>query len=521
MSDGASRFTGGIDRRRFIGTSSAAGASLAGGPVRRAGADENGIRNILFLFVDQQRQGSLGCYGDPVVETPNIDRLARTGIRFENAFTPTPLCSPARMALQTGLWPHNTRVMFNTGRGGKSGGVDDPDPPVPFLGDHLSRRNWNLANVGKWHVGSERNKPSAHGYEGVYYTDYGLPSGLYSPPHEHYFDYLKGLGLDGFRLLTEKRDPTGRKLYAGRQAGPPEASIPHYLAGMTADYIEKYSRDDRPFYVSCNFWGPHEPYCIPEPYFSMYRDADVEIWPSFDCDLSDKPDAIRRYGDYWRTGWFTEAALRDLIREYYGYITLIDEQIGRILDALERSGELERTLIVYSADHGSTAGAYRMWAKGFGMYDCMTRIPLVVSHPSIRPGVSEAFVTLLDLMPTFLDLAGGRRPERGDGRSLMPVLDGSAAAVRDDHIVTETFGHVVPFWQRMVRTPGTKFIFNPTDVDEFYDIGADPHETRNLIGTVDRRTLARHGEILLEWMKETGDDMLFWTESLLYDLVRG
>jgi len=517
-----------MNRRKFLASSAAGagGALLAPGDgSARSGRSPVGtgeIRNVLFLFVDQQRRDCLGCYGNDIVRTPNIDRLARTGIRFDNAFTPTPLCSPARASLQTGLWAHNSKVMFNTGRGGKSGGVDDPEPPVPFFSDLIAaEKDWNLAHVGKWHIGSARNTPSAHGYGGVYYPGYGLPSPIYGPPHEHYYEYLRQFGLDGFNLLSEKLDPAGRKLYSGLQEGPPEASIPHYLAGMTVDYLDEFAGKDSPFFISCNFWGPHEPYCIPNPYFDMYRGADVDVWPDFDCDLSDKPDAIRRYGDYWRTGWFTGDALRELIREYYGYITLIDEQIGRILSALEASGELDRTLIVYSADHGSTAGSYRMWAKGFGMYDCMTRIPLIVSHPSIEPGVSDAFVTLLDLAPTFLDIAGARKPGKLDGLSLAPILDGGADSVRDGYIVTETFGHVVPFWQRMVRTPTTKFIFNPTDVDEFYDLEADPHETKNLIRTVDRRTLKLHAGMLIDWMEDTGDDLLFWTESLLYDIVRG
>ena len=191
-----------MDRREFIKRADLVGAGvlLNGKPILAKTEKERGknskpgeIKNILFLFVDQHRQDCIRCYGNSVVQTPNIDGLARDGIRFNNAFTPTPLCSPARTSLQTGLWAHNTRVMFNTGRGGLTGGVNDPDPKIGFFSDSLKEKEWQLAHIGKWHIGSEINQPSAHNYEGVYYPGYGLPTPIYGPPHKHYLEYLKKL----------------------------------------------------------------------------------------------------------------------------------------------------------------------------------------------------------------------------------------------------------------------------------------------------------------------------------------
>jgi len=275
-----------------------AGAALAGNrafTASRADAQERkppNIRNILVLFVDQQRQDCLGCYGNPVVRTPSIDRLARTGIRFTNAYTPSPVCTPARTSVQTGLWAHNHKLIFNTARMSYHGGINDPGTDVRFFSQVLRERGWQCAHIGKWHIGTEQNKPAARGYDNLpYYPNYGYPS-----RHPHYVDYLKKQGVDGFRLISEVRDPTGFRQYSGLQEGPQSASIPAYLASQTVDVIKRYAGGDKPFLISCNFWGPHAPYNITKKHYEMYRDAPIEAWPNFDCDLSDKPGVIKRYG---------------------------------------------------------------------------------------------------------------------------------------------------------------------------------------------------------------------------------
>jgi arylsulfatase A-like enzyme len=506
-----------MNRREFIKTTEIAGAGALldvkkgrSEPANKRGNSPE-IKNILLLFVDQHRQDCCGCYGNEIVRTPNIDRLAQNGVMFSNAYTPAPVCTPARASLQTGLWPHNHKLTFNTHRTHLMGGVDDPDPSIGFFSDTLKEKGWQLAHIGKWHIGTDQNKPSDHGYDDLpYYPGYGYPS-----RHPHYVEYLKKHGVNGFNLLSEKKDPTGLRPYSGLQEGPQSASIPAYLANQTIDVINRFIGSDNPFFVSCNFWGPHAPYNITKKHLEMYRGADIRAWPNFNCDLSDKPGVITRYGEYWKTGWFDEDSLAELIGEYYGYISLIDEEIGRILKALEDSGELDQTLIIYSADHGSSVGSYRFWDKGFGMYDVITRIPMVFSHPSITPAESDAFVTLLDFAPTLLEIAGCNVPDVVDGASLMPVLQGSKKSIREDYIVTEHHGHQLPFWQRMVRTPGFKYIYNPTSRDEFYDLESDPHETKNIINNADRERLSWAKEILIQWMKGNKDPLLFWAKTML------
>jgi arylsulfatase A-like enzyme len=508
-----------MNRRTFIRQADTlgAGALLGARAVGNASAaeqvssDSPEIRNIVLFFVDQQRQDCIGCYGNDIVQTPVIDRLAASGVRFTNCYTPAPVCTPARMCLQTGLWAHTHNMMFNTGASRVHGGVDNPDPSHIMFNHVLRDRGWNLAHVGKWHIGREKDRPADHGYEDLpYYPGYGYPAN-----NKHYLQYLSELGLDGFNLTERRQDPTGFRDYGAIQEGPQSASIPSYLANQTVDVVRRFAAEDQPFFISCNFWGPHAPYNIPRKHYEMYRGAPIEAWPNWDCDLSDKPGVIRRYGEYWKSGWFNRKDLAEMIGEYYGYITLIDEEIGRVVSTLEEAGELDRTLIVFTADHGSSVGSYRMWDKGFGMYDCITRIPLVVSHPSLAPGVSDAYTTLMDLAPTFLETAGCQVPGTMQGRSLAPVLSGEQDAVREDYIITEHHGHQKPFWQRMVRSDHWKYIYNPTDEDEWYDLDADPWETENVIGRVSPRDLADARNRLIAWMEETRDPLLRWARPML------
>ena len=521
-----------MNRRGFLKSSEliGAGALLTGKQAMaktaenpRANRNSAEIKNILFLFVDQHRQDCVGCYGNPVVQTPNIDRLAKNGIRFNNAYTPSPVCSPARMSVQSGLWSHKHRLIFNTGASQQHGGMDDPDPGIQFFSELLKEKGWQNAHVGKWHIGREKNKPAAHGYEDLpYYPNYGIPSYIYQYKrgqriHEHYLEYLKKQGVDGFKLLKQTREDG--TLFSALQEGPQSASIPAYLSTQTIDVINRFTQNTTPFFISCNFWGPHAPYCITEKHYNMYKNANIEPWPNFDCDLSDKPQVLKRYGDYLGTDWFNRQNISELIGDYYGYISLIDEEIGRILKTLEDAGELEQTLIIYSADHGSSVGSYRMWDKGYGMYDAITRIPMIISHPSITPAVSDAYVTLLDLAPTFLDAAGCEIPNEMDGASLMPILQGMKKNVREDYIVTEHHGHHCPFWQRMVRTNSGKYIFNYTATLEFYDLESDPFETKNIIDTVDKRTLKRYEDMLIQCMADSKDPLQNWVTCSLIDDV--
>jgi arylsulfatase A-like enzyme len=465
------------------------------------------IRNVVLILADQHRSDCIGCYGNPVVWTPHIDALAARGVRFTQAYTVAAICTPARASIQTGLAPRNHGLIFNWEFWKCRGGEWNLSPRTRCFAQDLAEAGLALGHFGKWHIG-DRNRPADYGYEGPYYPGYGYPD-----KHEHYLAWLRRFGLDGFLLKDEKFDPTGQRLYYATQVGPTEASIPYYLAEQTVEHIRRSSAAGRPFFASCNFWGPHAPYRIPDPHLHMYDPSTIRPWANFHADLSQKPYMMQRQAQVFRTEWFDDAALADFIAKEYGYITLIDEQVGRIVAALRECGELARTLIVYTADHGSALGSYRMWDKGFGMYDCLWRIPMIAAHPALRPGTSDAMVSLLDLAPTFCDAVGATVRDELDGDSLLPMLRGHAdrptrrerSAIQADHVIAEAYGHQIPFWQRMVRTRDAKYIYNPTDRDEFYDLANDPDEMYNIIDSVDRETLRSMRETLWRHILATND----------------
>ena len=284
------------------------------------------IRNILLLVGDQHRPDCLGSYGNRIVQTPNLDRLAASGVRFTHAFTPAAICTPARACIQTGLEPRNHELIFNWEFQRCRGGLRDLPPERRIFSQDLTEAGYGCAHVGKWHIG-DVNKPADYGYQGVYYPGYGYPD-----VHPHYLQYLRDLGLSGFNLSRHVSSPSNGQLYYALQEGPQEASIPSYLAHQTIDFINQFAGDDKPFFVSCNFWGPHAPFRITNPHLDMYDPRQIEPWPNFHASLDDKPGIIKRQGESFGTQHFDDDVLRDMIARHYGYVTLIDDEIGRILE---------------------------------------------------------------------------------------------------------------------------------------------------------------------------------------------
>ncbi|MHC4444308.1 MAG: sulfatase-like hydrolase/transferase [Planctomycetota bacterium] len=462
--------------------------------------------NILLIQADQQRRDMLGVYGNPVVRTPAIDRLASEGMVFDYAFTPTPICGPARASLITGLWPRNHGILVNL----ESGSVAGRD----FIGEHatlaelLAAGDYRSVLCGKWHVGSNL-PPEKCGFEGVFYPGYGYPKN-----HPHYLDYLKKLGTT-FKLREEMYSPTpdghDKTLLAAVQKGPAEVAIPHYLVDQAIAAIKQSAKSGQPFFIRCDFWGPHAPYIVPEPYASMYDPQQIEPWPNFDDSLTGKPEIQRAYRRYWGIENFTWDEWSRLVAMCYGYCTLIDDEVARMRAALAESGVADNTVIFYTSDHGGMVGAHDLADKGPYLYDEICRIPFVAYVPGLPAGRrSDALVYNMDLMPTLLDLAGCEVPSGLDAVSFMPVLKGEHERVRqDDTVYMEFHGHHQPYSQRLVRTRRAKYIYNPAEIDELYDLEHDPHELHNRAADpayADHLNEMR--QIMRQWLEKLNDPVL-------------
>ena len=459
--------------------------------------------NILLVLTDQERYDCTAPDGPPV-ETPQFDRITEAGLRFEQAYTPTSICSSARASLLTGLYPHNHGLLNNTH---EADALQPNLPPdLPTFGELLADAGYRATYVGKWHVGRDQT-PEEFGFS------YLGGSDVHHDDIEHAFrQYREGLGveLDDVDLVDPVHTDDGQ-LIAATNPVSVEATRPYFLAEQT---IEALDRSSEPFFHRTDFLGPHHPYIVPEPYASMYDPDDIELPASYAETFDGKPQAHENYVDYRGVAAFDRETWREVIAAYRGFVSLIDDQFGRILDALAQRGLAEDTVVVHTADHGDFVGGHRQFNKGPLMYEDTYHIPLQVRWPGVvKPGtVCDAPVRLQDLMPTFLDVSEVPVPDGLDARSLRPLLSGDRPDDWSDAVVAEYHGDEFGLYtQRMVRTDRYKYVYNTPDVDEFYDLRRDPAELQNLVDHPDYESVRDDlRERLVDWMAETDDPLRQW-----------
>ena len=500
--------------------------------------------NILLILTDQHRFDTLGCYGAPVCRTPHLDRLAERGVRFDAAYTAAVACSPSRAMLFTGLYPHRNGVHTN----------EAPlNAEIPNLATELSRQGYRLGYTGKWHV--DRDKvPGDYGFVGHDFPNYGYPpaDGLIEGLHFHeqrigedgpdyttyYADYLASHGLEpptlsDVRYGVSPNPRMGRHEIYARLSGDVESTFEAMVAEKTVELLQQFQasqeQDGAPFFLWANFWGPHTPILLPEPYFSLYDPADVPYEPSFPEMFEHKPERQKLNDRLW--GLSTEGwpGWQRIIARYWGYVTMLDELTGRILHALRELGLVENTLVIFTTDHGDMMGAHRMIEKGPYAYEESFRLPMIAAHPRCAaPGSrSDAFVCLHDLYPTFIALAGGE-PPTSDGISIVDQILGRGGSTGRESIYGYS-AHGLPESLRMVRTRTHKLTFAPTgtgalqdlvrdawELFELYDLVNDPHEMVNLIDRpgsqeVQERMLA----LMRQHMVDIDDPMLEYLDSVV------
>ncbi|MDT0301364.1 sulfatase-like hydrolase/transferase [Streptomonospora wellingtoniae] len=469
--------------------------------------------NLLFLMTDQHRVDTLGCYGNPHVATPNIDRLASSGTRFDRCYTPTAICTPARASLLTGQAPFRHRLLANYER--NVGYLEDLDENVFTFPEALREQDYQLGLIGKFHGGTHRNAAS-YGFDGPDMQGWHNPV-----DHPGYLAYLQERGLPPYRITDPVRGttPNGNpgNLLAARLQQPVEATFEHYLATRAVEQLDKYAADGRPFFLATHFFGPHLPYLLPDEYYDLYDPDLVELPPSIAETFDGKPGVQRNYSAHWTFDTMPIEVTRKLIAVYWGYVTLIDEQIGRILDRVDELGLSEDTSVFFTADHGEFTGAHRLHDKGPAMYEDIYRIPGIVRVPGAPPQVRDEFVTLTDCTATLLQLAGCDTSAAVDSRSLLPLVRGERPDWPEE-LLAEFHGHHFPYPQRMIRDDRYKLIVNPESVNELYDLHEDPHELSNRYTHPElaptRRRLMRR---LYDLLRDRGDNFYHWMTSM-YDI---
>lgn len=497
----------------------------------RIAEGKNNKPNLLFIMTDQQRWDALSIAGNSVLKTPNLDRLAKQGAYFKNAYTPCAVCAPARSSILTGCTVENTGVKTN----GLTYYVEKEGLMImPTFDEILSEEGYRCEYYGKWHSLSKhtdiyKNPLRADkkgksvfgpGGQGLIYHDYldqhvpkrELKMGEFydnisaRPYRTDPIDSCHGMSaaeLQAAKVKVVQPDQHGELLFSS------EHSFTAFQARQTIEAIERLK--DKPFSITCSFHFPHSPILPTKPYYGMYPAKDMVPPASIDDNMSNSPYAAAN-GRKNLPEYRDKDKIKYMISNYYGLIKEIDDWVGRILSTLDAHGLTENTLVIFTSDHGEMLGSHGMREKNV-FYEESAHIPLLIRLPGrIKSNITvNGYVSLVDLFPTVMDyLEMGTR--KSNGKSLRGLIEGTDLE-HGKYVVTEWDyrGDTEPNY--MIVKDGWKLILpyseKSTVLNAMYDLNTDPYEMNNLIGkNPDRHRYAKKTEefraCLLEWLKKNG-----------------
>ena len=423
--------------------------------------------NILLLYTDQQRFDALGCAGNPDIQTPHLDRLAAGGTRYSHHFVQHPFCMPSRVSMLTGRYPSNLQITEMA--------VPVPPDTVTVAG-LLGGGGYRTANVGKLHFlpHSNRDHRDPHPRYGFDHLEISDEPGPYDDAYRAYIARTQPAQLPAIsRHVLPKAARTWRetigfadtvehKLIADTWTttaftGDDSATHTAFVGQRTIDLIEQSG--DRPFFNVAGFYSPHSPLFAPQRFLDLYDPAALTLPPL--------PDAIEARAS--QQG-FDEATRRQAMHGYYAMISEVDHWVGRILDTLERRGLADRTVVVFTADHGEFLGEFARWGKGYPGPDVVSRVPLIVRGPGVPAGrVNEGLVEAVDIVPTLLRLAGVPIPAAVDGRLLPGIWPDGPTAGKAGVLMEDS--QAQGGW-RSWRTPTHRYVLHADGTEHLYDLAA-------------------------------------------------
>lgn len=432
--------------------------------------------NILLIYADQMRYDAMGCAGNPVIKTPQIDRLATEGVQFTEAYTSFPICCPFRASVMTGKYAQNHGMVQNHFplRGDQT-----------FLGDCMKDAGYRTGYIGKWHL------------EG------GPKPGFVPPERRFGWDHFVGFNRGHDYMSSIYYDDEGQPYHSHRYE-------PDYQTDQLIDFISgaTSAEDGKPWIGYVSYGPPHFPMDMPDYLRRIYKPEEVPLPPGVpDMALQRRFQHLRN--EVWcggdpRSGHHsharqdtipvgepeTEADIREFIAEYYGMIHNIDWNVGRILNALDRLGVTEDTVVMFFSDHGDMCGQHGHYCGIKNQaYRAAMQVPFIVRYPArFKPQKSDAMVDVgPDMMPTILDIVGASIPDGIDGQSYLPVLDGKTTEHRDT-IWYQVFKHTggnprefAPFAERGLRTKDWLYMRHKDERVLLFDERADRDEQNNLV----------------------------------------
>lgn len=433
--------------------------------------------NILIFMTDHQRADTVVA-GHPMIK-PNLDRLRAQGLTFTHAHCPSPHCCPSRASFMTGHYPSRHGVWNNVcndqalSRGLK--------PGIRCWSEDLVAAGYDLAYAGKWHVSVEES-PKDRGWR-----ELGMLKGVNrEPSDDDCWSRYRELALtpdDPLRGPGEILRPGyGTRLsYKSFEKKTEVETGDDRVVQLGIDALPKLATGDAPWalYVGCSM--PHDPYFVPSQYLDRYRLEDIRLPPSYSDDMRGKPAIVRRLREQiW--GQLSPTEVRDAIRHFWAMCTYLDDLFGKLMSALDKTGQADNTLVLYCSDHGDYCGDHGLFSKGIPCYQGAYRVPAIVRWPRgiANPGrPCHELVSLADFARTFSALAGAKPDPTLAGRSLLPFFADQTPADWREELITQCNGVELYYTQRSVRTRTHKYVFNGFDYDELYDLANDTHEMVN------------------------------------------
>jgi len=399
--------------------------------------------NVIFILSDDQGVWASGCYGNDEIKTPNIDKLAEEGIRFENFFVATPVCSPSRATILTGKIPsqHGIHDWIKKGNVGPDA-ISYLEGEVCYT-DIFAKNGWSCGISGKWHLGN--SQIPQHGFVDWYVHQTGGG------------DYNKAPMVKNGQLIIENGYITDR------------------ITDMAIEYLEKYVKNNIPFYLSVHYTAPHSPWTgHPEDIVKSYKN----------CPFNSCPQEPRHP---WAISLTDEClGKREMLEGYFAAVTAMDINIGRIIEKVNELGIRENTLIIFMSDNGFSCGHKGFWGKGNGtnprnMYENSIKVPFIISHPGKLPEnkVIKSLVSAYDIFPTLLEYLHLPVPKKENlpGRSFLPLLKEDEEKTNEEVFIFDEYGPV-----RMIRNEEWKYVYRHAyGPHELYNLKEDPKETNNLI----------------------------------------
>jgi len=431
--------------------------------------------NVLFLIADDLNN-FLGCYGDPRAQTPNLDRLAARGVRFDRAYCSFPLCGPSRNSMLTGLYPNSSGILANAQI------FRQTIPAQVSLPQAFRQHGYFAARLGK-----------------LYH--YNVPNSIGTDGHDDPASWELELNPAGVDRLEEH--PHIFSLRPGQFGGTlswyasPKGDAYHTDGLLAADaewVLERCAREQaRPFFLAVGFFRPHTPYVAPEvPYFGYYPEEQMPVVSGVKEDQADLPAAAlasrKKEQDQ-----MSDELRRQAVQAYYASISFMDAQVGRVVSALDRLGLADSTIMVFTSDHGYHMGEHGLWQKR-SLFEESTRVPLLIVAPGVTPkgAVAQSPVSQIDLYPTLAELCGVKVPANLQGQSLVPLLKDPTLPGRGWALAQVTRGSSgKQFFGYSLRTPRWRY----TEWDEgregreLYDHEADPKEFTNLASSAVHETV--------------------------------